>query len=105
VPLLVTHRNLAAEARYVSGGSRSRRELHDGDGTVLLGLMQTPVIGFVGLRQLHRVDSEGWHVCSVRVDLHDVPWRTQRTTPSSGPGPIQVKEQTGHFAIACAEGT
>jgi hypothetical protein len=43
-----------------------------------------------------------WAVCGWISTMCRV--RLQRTTPSSGPGASQLKEQTGHFAIACGRG-
>ena len=40
---------------------------------MLLRVVLTPIVRFIGLVQLHRVGSEGWDVRSVRVDLHDMP--------------------------------
>jgi len=68
------------------------RAVHHDDSTVLLGFMLTPVIGFSGLAQLHRIESESWHVGSVRVELHDVPGEDaendavigSRTDPAQG---------------------
>ena len=46
---------------------------HDDDSPVLRGVVMTPVVGFGGLANSYRVESEGCRVSSVRVGLYDVP--------------------------------
>jgi len=83
---------------------RSRRGLQDHDTTVLLGKVVTPVVGIRRPTQLHRVESEGRGVGSVRVGLDDVPSENAECDAVVGPGPIHPTEQTGHLAVACGRG-
>ena len=52
---------------------------------MLFGIVVTPFVGFRGPTQLHRVESEGRGVGSVRVGLHDVPSQDAEYDAVAGP--------------------
>lgn len=68
---------------------------------MLLRFMLTPVIGFTGLAQVHRVGSEAWHVGGVRVDLQDM-WSDAEddAVVRSWPDPAQGAGEAGVGAWA-----
>ncbi|MGH2527127.1 MAG: hypothetical protein ACRDG2_10310, partial [Actinomycetota bacterium] len=58
---------------------------HDDDSPVLRGVVMTPVVGFGGLADSYRVESEGCRVSSVWVGLYDVPGEDAKDDVIVGP--------------------